>query len=280
MQDKKIPLLDCPVDFLIGDATGKLMNEYGRFPCKIQCGVYAMMVRGSATATINITRSEFRQNDVLFLEPGSFLLIHEFSEDALVYYLLFSSSFWDKNTFGYRMPIGAPQLHNPVIRIDEEKAAVFRGMAELLMQASNTRPAMLSSENMVYVFNLLQTAYANYVRSTDEAMERPQDRPTEICHEYTRLVIQHYAEWHQVSMYADEMHISLPHLCSTVKQVCQRTAGEIINDAILTDAKAQLKITNLQIKEIALSLGFENVAFFNRFFKSHTGITPKMYRNA
>ncbi|MBQ3633290.1 MAG: AraC family transcriptional regulator, partial [Paludibacteraceae bacterium] len=39
------------------------------------------------------------------------------------------------------------------------------------------------------------------------------------------------------------------------------------------------KITNLQIKEIALSLGFDNVAFFNRFFKSHVGLTPKAYRN-
>ena len=48
----------------------------------------------------------------------------------------------------------------------------------------------------------------------------------------------------------------------------------------MTDAKAQLKITNLQVKEIAMSLGFENLAFFNRFFKTHTGMTPKSYRNS
>lgn len=82
MEEKSIPLLDCPVDYLIGDASGKIMNEYGRFPCKIQCGVFAFMVRGSAKATINITHYEFNQNDVLLLEPGSFLLIHEFSDDA------------------------------------------------------------------------------------------------------------------------------------------------------------------------------------------------------
>ena len=69
MEEKSIPLLDCPVDYLIGDASGKIMNEYGRFPCKIQCGVFAFMVRGSAKATINITPYEFNQNDVLLLEP-------------------------------------------------------------------------------------------------------------------------------------------------------------------------------------------------------------------
>ena len=40
------------------------------------------------------------------------------------------------------------------------------------------------------------------------------------------------------------------------------------------------KITNLQVKEIALSLGFDNVAFFNRFFKARVGVTPKAFRNA
>jgi AraC-like DNA-binding protein len=45
------------------------------------------------------------------------------------------------------------------------------------------------------------------------------------------------------------------------------------------DAKAQLKVTTMPIKEIAMRLGFENVAFFNRFFKSHVGVTPRAYRN-
>jgi AraC-like DNA-binding protein len=108
---------------------------------------------------------------------------------------------------------------------------------------------------------------------------QPQNRQAEIYQEYTRLVLDHYTEWHHVSQYADSMRITLPHLCSTIKKVSKKTAGDIINDAILMDAKAQLKITNSQIKEIALALGFENVAFFNRFFKTHTGYTPKAYRH-
>ena len=88
------------------------------------------------------------------------------------------------------------------------------------------------------------------------------------------------AKAHHVSQYADAMRLTLPHLCSTIKAVGDRTAGDIIIEAIITDAKSQLKITNLQIKEIALNLGFDNVAFFNRFFKSHVGVTPKAYRNA
>jgi AraC-like DNA-binding protein len=278
-EDKNIPLLDCPVDFLIGDASGKIMNEYGRFPCKIKCGVYAIMVEGSARATIGITKYEFQRNDVVLLEPGSFLLIHEFSDDARVYYLLFSSSFLEKNTFSTRMSLEALQLRNPIVHLDEERAEVICDMAKLLMKASNCTPSMLSSEKMVNVFNLLQLSYSSYARTQDTYLVKPQDRRTAIYQEYTKLVLNHYSEWHHVSQYAEAMHMTLPHLCSTIKQVSDKTAGDIINEAIMTDAKAQLKISNLQVKEIAMSLGFENLAFFNRFFKTHTGMTPKSYRN-
>ena len=278
--ENKIPLLDCPMDYLIGDASGKIMNEYGRFPCKIKCGVYAIIVRGTARATINITQYDFNERDVLLLEPGSFLLIHEFSEDALVYYILFSSSFLEKNTFSNRMSLTALQLRSPIVHISVEQAEVIKSMAAVLLQAMNTQPPMLDSAKMVYIFNLMQTSFASYARSQDEYIIRPNDRRTEIYQDYCQLVLKHYREWRHVNQYAQAMHITMPHLCSTIKSVSSRTAGDIITDAIVTDAKAQLKITVLPIKEIALSLGFDNVAFFNRFFKTHVGVTPKAYRNS
>ena len=279
MKENNIPIVDCPYgDYMIGDASGKLMNEYGRYPCKIMCGVYALLVRGTAHATINVTEYDFKANDILLLEPGSFLLIREFSDDALVYWVVFGSKFLEKHTFNNRMSLQAMQLHSPILTISENHAQVLISMYDTLIKALNAQPSMLDSDKMVHVFNLLQTSYAKYAHEQDEYLIRPQDRKTEIYQDYCQLVLAHYHEWHHVSQYADAMRITLPHLCSTIKAVGDRTAGDIIVDAILTDAKSQLKITSQQIKEIALSLGFENVAFFNRFFKSHVGVTPKAYR--
>ena len=152
-------------------------------------------------------------------------------------------------------------------------------MYDTVVAALNAEPTMLDTEKMVHIFNLLRTSYAKFAHEQDEYLIRPMDRKTEIYQDYCQLVLQYYQEWHHVSQYADAMRLTLPHLCSTIKSVGERTAGDIITEAIITDAKSQLKITNLQIKEIALSLGFDNVAFFNRFFKAHVGVTPKAYRN-
>ncbi|MBQ8099685.1 MAG: helix-turn-helix domain-containing protein [Paludibacteraceae bacterium] len=279
MKEQEIPLLDCPIDFLIGDASGKIMNEYARYPCKIKCGVYAFMLRGTARATLNITEMEFKQNDLLVMESGTFLHIHEFSEDALVYYILFSSSFLEKYAYSARVSVKTIQLENPKVHLSDEMAGILKETFDLLLHAINCSTQVLNPEKMVHILNLLQLFYADYVKQTETYQEMPKDRKTELYHEYNRMVLENYQRWHHVAQYAEAMRISLPHLCSTIKAVSGKTASDLINDAILVDAKAQLKLTTLQVKEIALSLGFDNVAFFNRFFKSHTGMTPKTYRS-
>lgn len=278
MQSEKIPLIDCPFDYLFGEASGKILNEYGRFPCKIQCAVYAFMLKGTAHATLNITRSEFKENDLIYVQPGSFFLVHDFSEDAQLVYIVFSSSFVEKHSYAMRRMTFSSQSFNPIVHLNSEQAGVVVHFSELLEEAVNTTPSMVTAERMVLVFNLIHQTYSELC-TTDAQTVFAQDRKSEIYQEYNDLVLAHYHEWHHVSAYAEALHITVPHLCSTIKQASGRTAGDIIVDAILMDAKAQLKISTLPIKEIANGLGFENVALFNRFFKSHVGITPKAYRN-
>ena len=276
----EIPLIDCPIDYLFGEASGKVLNEYGRFPCKILCGVYAFIVKGYARATINITQYEFHENDLVYLPSGSFFMVHEFSEDARVLYLVLSSSFMEKNAFSLRRSRVMNQEYSPIVHVTDEQAEVILQFSSLLEHAVNCTPSMLNTERMVHVYNLIHLVYTDYFVANINTATQPIDRKTEIYHEYSDLVMKHYHEWHHVSDYADALRITVPHLCSTIKQACGRTAGDLIVDAIVTDAKAQLKLSMLPIKEIASSLGFDNVAFFNRFFKTHEGITPKNYRNS
>ena len=276
----EIPLIDCPIDYIFGEASGKVLNEYMRFPCKILCGVYAFMRKGSARATVNITQYDFRENDLIYLAPNSFFLVHEFSEDAQLSYIIFSSSFLEKNAYSIRRPRLVAADACQIVNATAEQAKIIVVFSQLMEEAVNCSPSMLTSERMVHVYNLIYMIFQDYFVANSDNPSKSMDRKTEIYHEYSELVMKHYREWHHVADYASELRITVPHLCSTIKQASQRTAGDLIVEAILTDAKAQLKLSMAPIKEIASSLGFENVAFFNRFFKTHVGITPKNYRNS
>ena len=275
-----IPLIDCPIDYIFGEASGKVLNEYMRFPCKILCGVYAFMVKGTARATVNITQYDFHENDLIYLAPNSFFLVHEFSEDAQLSYIIFSSSFLEKNAYSLRRPRLVTTDACQIVNVTAEQAKIIVNFSQLIDDAVNCSPSMLNSERMVHIYNLVHLMFQDYFVANSDNTSKSIDRKTEIYHEYSELVMKHYHEWHHVSDYAEALHITVPHLCSTIKQASQRTAGDWIAEAILTDAKAQLKLSVTPIKEIAISLGFENVAFFNRFFKTHVGMTPKNYRNS
>ena len=43
-------------------------------------------------------------------------------------------------------------------------------------------------------------------------------------------------------------------------------------------AKMQLKYSNQTISEISYLLNFSHPAYFSRFFKKHTNLSPKAYR--
>ena len=275
-----IPLIDCPIDYIFGEASGKVLNEYMRFPCKILCGVYAFMINGKARATVNITQYDFHENDLIYLAPNSFFLVHEFSEDAQLSYIIFSSSFLEKNAYSIRRPRLVTVDACQIVNVTSEQAKIITDFSQLIDGAVNCSPSMLNSERMVHIYNLVHLVFQDYFVANSDTTSKVMDRKTEIYHEYSELVMKHYHEWHHVSDYAEALHITVPHLCSTIKQASQRTAGDLIVEAILTDAKAQLKLSVTPIKEIAISLGFENVAFFNRFFKTHVGTTPKNYRNS
>ena len=47
---------------------------------------------------------------------------------------------------------------------------------------------------------------------------------------------------------------------------------------MILEAKAMLKSSEQSIQEIADELHFANQSFFGKYFKHHTGFSPKEYR--
>ncbi|GLU51487.1 helix-turn-helix domain-containing protein [Dyadobacter frigoris] len=83
-----------------------------------------------------------------------------------------------------------------------------------------------------------------------------------------------------VSALAEMMNVNPNYLNSSVKKVTGQTASVIIQEKLLLEAKAYLIHTSLQVAEIAYRLGFENLSYFNRFFKKHTQTTPSEFRKS
>lgn len=89
-----------------------------------------------------------------------------------------------------------------------------------------------------------------------------------------------YARLHQVSDYAQMLNVSPGHLNDMVKEHTGKSAITLIHDRLLLEAKRALFYADLSVKEIGWQLGFDDAAYFNRFFKRMTGETPLQFRGA
>jgi len=97
---------------------------------------------------------------------------------------------------------------------------------------------------------------------------------------FKELIDDRYDTLHQVSDYAQLLNVSPGHLNDIVRQHTGRTATSLIHQRVALEGKRLLFHADLSIKEIGYSLGFDDAAYFSRFFKRITGETPAAFRNS
>ena len=87
------------------------------------------------------------------------------------------------------------------------------------------------------------------------------------------LVSKHLHEWHKVEKYADSMCLSPHYLSNSFIQMAGLSPKEYILSQLTIEAKRMAMFSNLSVKEIGYSLGFEDASHFSRFFKQQTGLS-------
>ena len=83
-----------------------------------------------------------------------------------------------------------------------------------------------------------------------------------------------------LGFYAGKLAMTVDRLNDHVKRATGVTAGHLIRQRVLTEAKRQLVFTNLPIHDIARDLAFADPSHFARFFRKQTGTTPQAFRLA
>ncbi|MEZ2443216.1 helix-turn-helix domain-containing protein [Chitinophaga sp. RCC_12] len=92
------------------------------------------------------------------------------------------------------------------------------------------------------------------------------------------LLETHVLNCKQVSQYAAMLNLSSYQLNAITRATVGKTCSALINEYIILEAKRQLLATSGQVNQIADHLGYEDVSYFIRFFKKHTGYSPETFR--
>lgn len=106
-----------------------------------------------------------------------------------------------------------------------------------------------------------------------------QDRnQSNIYSKLNTLIVENNFKIHLPSYYAKELKVSTRTLNVIIKEFSGLSSREYLSSKTLFEAKRLLSFSEQNIKEIAYSLGFEDTAYFSRFFKKATSQSPIAFR--
>jgi len=109
-------------------------------------------------------------------------------------------------------------------------------------------------------------------------LSRDDDHRAAVFARFRTLVEDHYIEHWPVSRYAQALATSE----SRLDRICRAAAGcsafEVVQNRVLLEARRRLVHVAAPVSALAYELGFEDPAYFCRFFKRHVGRTPTQWR--
>lgn len=141
----------------------------------------------------------------------------------------------------------------------------------------------LKSNEQLAEQHILYDFISSYIGIFAEAYQKEQAIPTNnqpaiIVFRYKSLLCENYKTLKRPSQYAEKLNITSAYLNECVKKITGLTASDWIQNEISLQAKRLLFYTNLNIKEIALQLGYEDWAYFTRLFTKTAKLSPTQFR--
>jgi AraC-like DNA-binding protein len=165
----------------------------------------------------------------------------------------------------------------PVIPLETDTLSRFLAVSELL----HAETLLDEPETATVVSSYLRVliTYLNRIKRKKEIDQlKTSDQYYHLFRRFRIAVEKNFRSEHSVNAYAGLLNTH-PKVLNRVSRIYGNcSASEVIHDRLLLEARRSLVYEPVTIKELGYDLGFEDPAYFTRFFKKRTGISPKEFR--
>jgi AraC family transcriptional activator of pobA len=116
------------------------------------------------------------------------------------------------------------------------------------------------------------------LQAADRALGAAGSMQADLFQRFRALVEAHYLEHRPVTFYAGRLGVGLGRLNRACRAAANRSAFDVVQERLLLEARRKLTYIAAPVSLLAHELGFEDPAYFWRFFRRRTGLTPNEFR--
>lgn len=166
-------------------------------------------------------------------------------------------------------------IDGPAIAGREDAArALFAALAMEFDDAQPGRTEALQAHAVLLATWCLRAAAAVPVEEARRAW-----RDT-LVQRFRSLMELHLRRHQPLSFYAAQLQVTADHLSRSCRAATGLSALDLLHERVLHEARRLLAYTRAPVAEVARELGFDDPAYFSRFFTRRAGLSPQAYRAA
>ena len=238
--------------------------------------IFLVLEEGHGTLDVDFHTIELRDHQLYIITPGQLhgnikargsrgwvvVVSPEYIESSLRE--LFAQNMF--NVQAHALSPGEMTTFNRVLRImvDEPKG--------------ESRP--LFREILWSVTELFINLVGRVLAETQITSGKPDTHKRHIAYRFKELVRLHFRQQKSAQFYAAQLNVTPGYLNEVLNYITGQPTSRLIIEEVLLEAKRLLIVTDLTAKEVAYALGYENYSYFNRMFRSKTGMTPLQFRES
>ena len=173
------------------------------------------------------------------------------------------------------LPLLDRPLVAPTERIESviaELEALFNAVARETASPGLGAPVMSALYVGLIVMHLWRACGAMNGDASDATMSTAQ--------RFRQLVEMHYRDNLSVDDFCRMLNVTRAHLHNACLRALGGPPQRVVHDRLVAEARLRLRQNATRIEQVAYSLGFRDPAYFNRFFRRLTGMSPGAYRRS
>lgn len=245
-------------------------------PHRIKFNAILIVTGGKGSHQVDLENYSIEKGDILKIAAGQ---VHAFqgdlnysgvlvifTEDFILHH--FSQSTIDNISHLYNYHFSTPLVKN-VPFIDAFLADIA---TEFKNKSSMIRENIIAQLLALFLLRIEQ------MNQTDSHLKR-QLKHYSLFIQFQKLVEDNYQKTRNVVDYADMLLISPKHLNTVVRTVALTSAKAFIDQFVILEIKRSIQCTDRSLKEIAYQHGFDEMTNFSKYFRKHTTISPRLYKN-
>ena len=232
---------------------------------------------GKGTYNIDFEQYNFEDNVLFFLSPGQVFTVDS-EQIKTAYKITFVRDFYCIQTHDAEVACNGILFNNiyetpfvkPCAKDTIKLNFILEQLLEEFQQKETAKYDMLQAYLKQFIISTVRIKKENHTIKDDVE--------TRLFKDFSLLVEQNFKNLHSVTDYANRLGISPKSITKHFQKLETKTPSDFIKNRILLEAKRLLIYSDFTVKEIAFELGFNDPAYFTRFFTKALEKSPLQFK--